>query len=191
MLERGVNSPVTTSAGRLFDAASALAGLRLETHFEGQAAMELEFAIDAPPGGPDTAYPIELRPNPDRDAAQDASPLWILDWEPTIRALLADRAGDVPVGTIARRFHLALVGGIVETARAIGERRIALSGGCFQNAFLTEHTVRALEEAGFRPYWHQRVPPNDGGIALGQVAVATHSGQRSRDSHATRGRQDE
>ena len=175
MLERGINSPVTTSAGRLFDAVAALCGLRQETHFEGQSAMELEFAIDE--SGTDSPYPIALRPNPDtnRQADRGWAPRWVVDWKPTVGAVLADRKRNAPTSTIARRFHLALVSGIVEVARAAGEPRIVLSGGCFQNVFLTQHAVRALESAGFRVYWHQRVPPNDGGIALGQVAVAARS----------------
>jgi hydrogenase maturation protein HypF len=64
------------------------------------------------------------------------------------------------------------VEGIIEVAKKIGEHRVALSGGCFQNRYLTERTVTRLREAGFQPYWHQRVPPNDGGIALGQVVAA-------------------
>jgi hydrogenase maturation protein HypF len=73
---------------------------------------------------------------------------------------------------IAAKFHNGLAEAAVEVARRIGENRVVLSGGCFQNRCLTERVVHRLREEGFRPYWHQRVPPNDGGIALGQIAVA-------------------
>jgi len=78
----------------------------------------------------------------------------------------------VPVGWIAFRFHNALIAAIAGVAQRVGLQRIVLTGGCFQNRFLLEHTVRRLEDEGFRPYWHQRVPTNDGGIALGQAAAA-------------------
>jgi hydrogenase maturation protein HypF len=86
--------------------------------------------------------------------------------------MLEDVSRGVAVRTIAARFHHGLADAIVAVARRVGEPRVVLTGGCFQNRVLTETTVRRLEAAGFRPYWHQRVPPNDGGIALGQVAVA-------------------
>ena len=185
MLDRHLNSPWTSSAGRLFDAMAALTGLRNVSHFEGQAAMELEWAAEAYGSGAsatnEPAYRMTLRPNTSRtDLNSVWAPCWILDWAPAVRAALGDRARDVPAGAIARRFHLALVDGIVQVARAAGESRIVLSGGCFQNALLTERTVHALEAAGFRPYWHQRVPPNDGGIALGQIAVATAQARHRR-----------
>ena len=79
----------------------------------------------------------------------------------------------VDVGIIAAKFHNTLVEMMVQVARACGEEKIVLSGGCFQNRYLTERAVKRLREEGFRPYWHQRVPPNDGGIALGQVAAVS------------------
>ncbi|MCS6829905.1 MAG: carbamoyltransferase HypF, partial [bacterium] len=79
----------------------------------------------------------------------------------------------VPPPQIAVRFHNTLVEMMLEVAKAAGVERVVLSGGCFQNAYLTERAVRRLSEAGLRPYWHQRVPPNDGGIALGQVVGAS------------------
>jgi hydrogenase maturation protein HypF len=155
MLARGVNTPVTTSAGRLFDAAAALAGLRHLAHFEGQAAMELEFTIT----NSEEAYPFAL------DGA-------VVDWGPAMRGILADVQAGVAGGMIAARFHNALVAMIVAVAQAVGVERVAITGGCFQNRYLTERAVEQLSAAGFRPYWHQRVPPNDGGIALGQLASA-------------------
>ena len=173
MLARGLNSPLTSSAGRLFDAVAALIGLRQQTRFEGQAAMELEFARDGIVT--DEAYPLRIDPPGIREEHSPTDPLQsplILDWAPVIHGVLADlEAGAVP-GWISAKFHNSLVEFIVAAARRVGTARIALSGGCFQNRYLTETTVRRLREAGFQPYWHQRVPPNDGGIALGQIIAA-------------------
>lgn len=89
-----------------------------------------------------------------------------------VKALLADVTAGVAVGVISARFHNALVETIVAVARHVTQARVVLSGGCFQNRYLTERTVTRLRAEGFQPYWHQRVPPNDGGIALGQVVAA-------------------
>jgi hydrogenase maturation protein HypF len=159
MLERGVQSPVTSSVGRLFDAVASLVGLRQRVRFEGQAAMELEYSVEADRY---EAYPVEL---------QDGAPS-IVDWEPMILELFQDLASGATIGAIAARFHNTLVEAIVQVAHKVGEHKVVLTGGCFQNRYLTERAVVRLREAEFRPYWHQRVPPNDGGIALGQVAVA-------------------
>ena len=95
-----------------------------------------------------------------------------LDWSPMVQAILDDLKLGISVGEISAKFHNALAEMIVAVAQRIGVERVALSGGCFQNRYLTERTVRRLREEGFRPYWHQRVPPNDGGICLGQVVAA-------------------
>jgi hydrogenase maturation protein HypF len=89
-----------------------------------------------------------------------------------IEAILADVKRGVSVGKISAKFHNALVEAIIAIAKRVGQNRVVLSGGCFQNRYLTERAVRRLQAEGFRPYWHQRVPPNDGGIALGQVVAA-------------------
>jgi len=164
MLERGVNSPVTSSAGRLFDAVAALVGLRQEARFEAQAAMMLEFAVDE---AVTDAYPLPMTQYPIPNTQS-----LVLDWVPLLEALLTDLRRGVPVGVMAARFHNALVEGMVAVAQAVGAERVALSGGCFQNRILLERAYRRLTEAGLRVYVHQRIPPNDGGIALGQVAVA-------------------
>jgi hydrogenase maturation protein HypF len=161
MLSRGLNSPLTSSVGRLFDAVAGLVGLRERIRFEGQAAMELEFALDGVVSNESYVLPLISR---------DSSLL--LDWEPMVRSILADVNKQMPIGEISARFHNALVEAIVCVAQRIGEPRVALSGGCFQNRYLTERTVKRLREEGFQPYWHQRVPPNDGGIALGQIVAA-------------------
>ncbi|MEO5754426.1 MAG: carbamoyltransferase HypF [Chthoniobacterales bacterium] len=159
MLSRRVNSPVTSSGGRLFDGAAALAGLRPRSSFEGQAAMELEFALDPTTTG---SYPFALR---------QGHPV-VIDWEPALRALLDDRSKNVGANVIAARFHHLLADVIVAVARHFDESKVVLSGGCFQNRYLTERVIDRLRSEGRAPYWHQRVPPNDGGIALGQVWLA-------------------
>jgi hydrogenase maturation protein HypF len=169
MLARGMNSPVTTSAGRLFDAVASLCGVCHRMTFEGQAAMELEFAIDESAVG---EYTIDVKTAPAGVSDDGTPPPLILDWQPAVEELLDDVRHGVPTGWIASRLHRALTAAIVEVAARLAVPRVVLTGGCFQNRFLLEHTVRRLEEEGFRAYWHQRVPTNDGGIALGQVAAA-------------------
>jgi hydrogenase maturation protein HypF len=173
MLERGVNSPLTSSAGRLFDAVAALVGLRQKARFEAQAAMMLEYAVDETVT---EAYPLPMTNDqfliPNSPSSIFHSRPLVLDWGPLLEALLADLRQGVPVGVMAARFHNALVEGIVAVARAVGVERAALSGGCFQNRILLERAYRRLTETGIRVYVHQRIPPNDGGIAMGQVAIA-------------------
>jgi hydrogenase maturation protein HypF len=157
MLTNRINAPETSSMGRLFDAVASLTGLRQATTYEGQAALALEFS---PQGAATTeAYPLD-------------SVGGVIDWEPMIRAIIADTLAGVSTGEISAKFHNGLVEAILLVARASGERRVALAGGCFQNRYLTECAMRRLEAAGFTPCCHHRVPPNDGGIALGQVVAA-------------------
>jgi hydrogenase maturation protein HypF len=160
MLERATNAPMTSSIGRLFDAVASLIGLRHASSFEGQAAMELEFASE--PNVTDD-YPFSII---------DDKPI-VLDWQQTIIAILNDLARNVPTKTIAAKFHNTLVEMIVEIATRIGEKTVALSGGCFQNKLLLTRAVTRLKENGFDPLWHHRVPTNDGGIALGQLIAAS------------------
>ena len=163
MLARGLNAPITTSAGRLFDGVAALIGLHQQVTFEGQAAMALEFAADA---RENSAYNIHL-------AASASQPSTLtLDWQPMVEEILSDLRRGVSSGMMAARFHNALVRAIVATAQEIGEERVALTGGCFQNRLLVERTSRRLRTAGFEVLLHRQVPPNDGGISLGQIAVA-------------------
>jgi hydrogenase maturation protein HypF len=161
MLQRQLNAPLTSSAGRLFDAVAALTGGRQTRQFEGQAAMELEWAI----AGTDTseAYPFPLVRRGDG---------LVLDWAPLIEALLAEVKNGAARNLLAAKFHNALADGIVAVAQYFNQPRVALSGGCFQNQYLLERVVRQLQREQFQPCWHQRVPANDGGIALGQIAVA-------------------
>lgn len=161
MLARGVNSPWCCSVGRLFDAVASLVGLRQLMRFEGQAAMELEFALDG--CATDEAYHLPLV---NREKAG------VLDWAPMIEAILCDLKRGVSIGEISARFHNTLAEALVLVAKQVGCERVALSGGCFQNRYLTERGVLRLRAEGFQPYWHQRVPTNDGGIALGQIVAA-------------------
>jgi hydrogenase maturation protein HypF len=157
MLDKGLNAPITSSTGRLFDAVAAIIGLRQKVRFEGQAAMELEFAIGD--NTCDEHYPFELRDK-------------IVDWELSIRAILVDMLNGANVSDIAIKFHNTLVETIIAVAKSVNEKQVALSGGCFQNKYLTERAIARLQEEGFTPYWHRLVPPNDNGIALGQIMAA-------------------
>jgi hydrogenase maturation protein HypF len=172
MLRKGINAPVTSSMGRLFDAVASLVGLRQRVRFEGQAALELEYAlagIDRSDG-----YPFRVK------EPRDAGGALVVDWALLIYGVLLDLNMRVPVPVISARFHNTLVEMIVEVARRIGEERVALTGGCFQNKYLTERAISRLREEGFKPYWHQSVPPNDGGIALGQIAAASAASSAQR-----------
>jgi hydrogenase maturation protein HypF len=163
MLRKQVNTPATSSVGRLFDAVASILDIRQSVDFEGQAAMALEFAI----GDCSTvaAYPMPLS----RQAGE--LPL-ILDWRPMLKHIIADQKAGIPRAEIAAKFHNTLVAGLISVAKACGQQRVILSGGCFQNRYLIEKSVNGLLEVGMQPYWHQRVPPNDGGIALGQIIAA-------------------
>ena len=159
MLRRGVNAPRTSSVGRLFDAVASLTGVRQRVSFEGQAAMELEFAIK---DQRTASYPFEIC---------HGIPL-VVDWRPTVVAIASDVVDGQSAGNISAKFHNTLAEIVRVIALRIGEARIVLTGGCFQNRHLLEASVQRLLDAGFRPYWHQRVPPNDGGISLGQIVAA-------------------
>lgn len=171
MLATGTRSPVTTSAGRLFDAVAALLGLHPRAGFEGQAAMALEALAD--PSERD-GYPFPLVVG-----AVSGGPA-TLDWGPLVLALLEDGARGVAASLRSARFHNALVDGIAAVARLAGTPRIALSGGCFQNRLLVERARARLAADGFEVLTHRLVPPNDGGIPLGQVMVAAASGSSPR-----------
>ncbi len=168
-LRRGLHAPRTSSLGRLFDAVAALCGFQTTVTFEGQAAMALEFVAE---GNESDAYPIPLR-TPDPAVA---------DWGPLLDAVLADRARGEPVGHISRRFHNALAEMAVAVARREACPRVVLTGGCFQNALLTERVRTALLEAGFEVGLDREVPPGDGGLALGQLWVAARQLTAKRPS---------
>ncbi len=162
MLSTGTNAPRTTSAGRLFDAVSAISGICRLATCEGQAAMMLEHAAAGELGKP---YPFELR--------QMDGP-FVIDW----RSAILDIVQEKDARSVARRFHATLVEMIRAVADSAGYKRVVLSGGVFQNALLLSSTRTALLNDGFEVYSHQRIPPNDGGIALGQILVAAHREMR-------------
>ncbi len=162
LLRTGTNSPVTSSMGRLFDAAASLCGLFPRIEFEGEAAMAFEYAIPAIPVT--DAYTAPVR--------GDISSGMVLDWEPMFHELLRDLSNGVEVPMISTKFHNALVTWIVTSAELVGEERVALSGGCFQNTYLMMKSETALKEKGFLPLVHGKIPPNDGGIAPGQLFAA-------------------
>lgn len=184
MLQAGTNSPWTTSAGRLFDAVAALLRLRTVATYEGQAAMALEWCAATCTVHPEP-YPIGWRQRlaPTREAqwpwepAVDSSPhpIAVFDWEPMVRAILEDLNSGRPPALIAARFHVTLAEVVVQAALRAAHRTVVLAGGCFQNRLLTERCVSRLEQEGYVPVIAERVPPNDGGLAVGQIVAAAHS----------------
>jgi hydrogenase maturation protein HypF len=171
MLERRINTPLTSSAGRLFDAVASLAGVRDVVSYEGQAAIELEWLATTVPA--DTSYPFELVGG---NCSGDGAPVPIeIDTRPLIRALVADVQRGTDQARIARRFHSTIVEIVASACAAIREssrlNAIALSGGVFMNALVATESAARLSAHGFRVYRHVLVPPNDGGICLGQLAI--------------------
>ena len=166
-LTKGINAPLASSCGRLFDAVAALLGVRSVASFEGQAAMELEMLADP---AARSAYPFALKM---------ADGVLVFDPRPLVRALVDAVIGGEEPAVCAGRFHVTLAELVRQVCLVLRARReintVVLSGGVFQNALLTTLVRERLERAGFRVLCHSLVPPNDGGIALGQAAVA---GQR-------------
>jgi hydrogenase maturation protein HypF len=161
MARTGLGAPLTTSAGRLFDAVAALCGVRTRVNYEGQAAAELEAACDATERG---AYPLPL--------GDDG----VLDTRETVAAVVRDVANGVPPGVVAARFHRGLARATARACAALADGHgldlVVLSGGVFQNRVLLELTLEELEGLGLRALVPRVLPPNDGGISFGQAAVA-------------------
>jgi hydrogenase maturation protein HypF len=164
MMEKRLNAPLTSSCGRLFDAVAALTGLRQTVSYEGQAALELEMAMcdeDV------SAYSWELLEEDGR---------LLVGHAPLIRDVVVDLQSGCETGWISRRFHLTLAEMIADVCGRLrmtsGLEKVVLSGGVFQNRFLTEMSSLLLERAGFTVLRHSLVPPNDGGLALGQAVIA-------------------
>ena len=164
MVETGLNSTLTSSAGRLFDAVASIMGLKDRISFEAEAAIELESIAELRDGL--NPYPFTIK---------DGEPA-IIDTTPAIRAIVHDIKCGVPNGVISGRFHMTMAEAIVAVARGIREEtgitKTALSGGVFQNAILMTLALERLEGAGFKCYTNERVPANDGGVSLGQAIVA-------------------
>jgi hydrogenase maturation protein HypF len=186
MLETGLNVPLASSCGRLFDAVAAALGLCADRAlFEGQGAMELEALAEPRLSAAEPPYSFNI-------TRQAAGGLLYLDPSPMWEGLLEDLANSTPVARMASRFHYGLAKAIRDmVARIRGTMAagappstVALSGGCFQNKLLLEEVVRLLEADGLRCLTHAKVPTNDGGLALGQAAIAAarHIGQTNRAS---------
>jgi hydrogenase maturation protein HypF len=168
MMERGLNAPLTSSAGRLFDAVAASLGLGGETiAYEGQAAIELEALAAGAIGDAGAGYRLGLS-NTGAGRVLDPGPLW--------HTLFAELAAGVAPAVIAARFHLGFCDALAELTGQIaaeqGLDRVALSGGVFQNRLVLEGLCVRLRERGLTPLTHAQVPANDGGLSLGQAVVA-------------------
>ena len=167
-LERGINSPITSSSGRMFDVAAALIGLRGEAVYDGQAACELEAVAK------DTQeyYNFKL------DRSKEP---WVIDTRLVFAEMLADIDAGSDSGEMAGKFHTAMARAIVVTCRELaaetGLNRVVLSGGVFQNEMMTARVMEGLAAAGLEPFAHHRVPCNDGGVSLGQAVVAARTFQ--------------
>ncbi len=169
LLTKNINCPTTSSCGRLFDAAAFLAGSNAINSYEGQAAMTLEFASEA--SNSKEIYPIEVAPSENSRTGKYA-PDYIINWMPMIRALLNDCTQNFCRSTMSRKFHNTLAEAVVLIAEKLEEKQVLLTGGCFQNRILSETVTQRLRGKNFEPYWHRQVPPNDGGLALGQLVAA-------------------
>jgi hydrogenase maturation protein HypF len=176
MLERDFNCPRTSSVGRLFDAVSSLCGVRHEAHYDGQAAIELEWlATRADSGARAEPYPFEL-------AARSEGPLEI-DTRPLICALVADLRAPLGAPVVARRFHATLGAMLTEVCVELRSRhglsRVVLGGGVFANVLLVEEVERRLAQANFQVFRPHEYPPGDGGLSLGQLAIAAARDQEA------------
>jgi hydrogenase maturation protein HypF len=171
MMEQKINSPLTSSCGRLFDAVAALIGIRQQVNYEAQAAIELEMAISSSDSG--NGYPLDL---------VSASDRWIIGTRPLFEAIVGDLQRNLAIGEISRQFHDGLVNTFVRVAGLLREKtalnRICLSGGTFHNVYLSQQLELGLTEAGFEVFTHHEVPAGDGGLSLGQAVVAAASQQR-------------
>jgi hydrogenase maturation protein HypF len=165
MTEQKVNSPLTSSCGRLFDAVAALIGIRQQVNYEAQAAIELEMAISSEDTG--HAFPFELIADGDH---------WIIGTRPLFEGICDDLRRDIPVGLISRRFHDGLVETFLRLSTLLRDRtalnRVCLSGGTFHNVYLSQQLEARLFQAGFEVFTQKEVPPGDGGLSLGQALVA-------------------
>ena len=160
MLFNQINTPMTSSVGRLFDGVAALLNLHQVVSFEGQAALALQFAA---------AETIVKRGYSFLISSEMPH---IIDWRPMVREIMHDRGRGVSMAVISAKFHCTLVAIVGAIAKLTNSSNVVLTGGCFQNKLLSEQTIQQLQIAGFTPYWHQRVPPNDSGIAVGQIIGA-------------------
>lgn len=162
MLQKDINCPKTSSIGRLFDAVSSLLNIQHINNYEGQAAMMCEYSV-LDNIHSESFFHFDILP-PSKNINE-----YIIDWEPMILQILDDIRQAKESAITATKFHNTLVEIILAIAKICDHQKIILSGGTFQNKYLTEKTILKLEENGYKVYWHQQVPPNDGGICLGQI----------------------
>jgi hydrogenase maturation protein HypF len=167
MMEQNLNSPLTSSCGRLFDAVAALIGIRSRVTYEAQAAIELEMAIAD--DGDETSYPIDL-------VVQNG--VHVIDTRRLFEQILTDLDSGLPVSTVSRRFHNALIAAFTSLAESIRTQslltRVCLSGGTFHNAYLLMGLQKQLSESGFEVFVQSQVPAGDGGLSLGQAMIAAY-----------------
>jgi hydrogenase maturation protein HypF len=163
-IEKGLNTVQTSSLGRLFDAVAALVGLGVKNRFEAELPMALESIIA---DGVDDAYPIEIK---------NAEGVFQLRHKPILQGILSDIHRNINAGIIAAKFHNSICEGLLELAKKARKKTglfdVALSGGVFCNRYLANRMIRRLQQEHFRVLWGKSVPVNDGGIALGQAAIA-------------------
>ncbi len=175
MIEGGLNTPHTSSVGRLFDAVSALLGVCTEATYEGEPAILLDAVRSSDADWQPYTIAITKNSATETSTAHDTSVV-LLDAEPAVRALLDDMVAGVPVDVISRRFHDAIINAIVQTAELVRAmydiNLVALSGGCFMNRYLVEQATSRLGEAGFTVALNASLPPNDGCVSYGQAVVA-------------------
>ncbi len=185
-VDEGINCPLTSAGGRMFDAVSALLGIRPRVSYEAQAAMELERAAQSGAlarSANGCGYPFGIDVGAAEGSA-DSGGVWVVRLAEMFEGLLADRRNGIAIGEIAYRFHVT----VAEMIRAMCERiacetgldTVALSGGCFQNRLLLAMVVPRLRETGFSVLLHRQVPCNDGGISLGQAVIAHHAARTTR-----------
>ncbi len=169
MIEQKINTPLSSSCGRLFDAVAALVGVRQKVNYEAQAAIELEMAMS--PSGGQEAYSFDIMPDGDS---------WVIGTRPLFAAIIADLTNKTSVGDISRRFHNALVQVFVRVAELIRRKTdlsgVCLSGGTFNNIYLAQQLESRLCQAGFEVFTHHEVPAGDGGLSLGQAVIAAATG---------------
>jgi hydrogenase maturation protein HypF len=170
MAERGVNAPVTTSAGRLFDGFAALLGLSYANTHQAESAQRVEYAAWRHAR---EAVPLPL-PILERAASEGGDTVEWLDWRPLLLEALARRRAGATVESLAAAFHHALAEGALAVARRVGARRIALAGGCFMNRYLTETLLEKASASGIEALVHSQLPPGDGSLCVGQLWVAAN-----------------
>lgn len=158
LINKKINSPLCSSVGRLFDGVASLIDLKQSASFEGQAAMQLENIINKDIGD---SYNFEIIKSEQNN--------YIIDWKNVVLNIADDIENQISKQTISLKFHNALVNIILNVCKLVGIKKIALSGGCFQNKYLIERTIDKLKEAGFDVYWQSQIPTNDAGICLGQM----------------------